>query len=256
MSTPAPTRIELPVEGMTCSSCATRIERKLNRMDGVHASVNYATERATVEFDPAVAGAELIAETIEQTGYHAVLPSEGARPQPLPDDATAALARRLCASAALSAPVLALAMIPALQFDGWQWLSLLLASIVVGWAGFPFHRAAVLSLRHGTATMDTLISVGTLAALSWSAVAVLFRGAGGLDYRMSYEWTLAAGGGAKDIYFEVACVVTTFCGRWPSWARRRSACWPTDRSSGCRSSGSPSPTCSWCDRASGSPPTA
>jgi Cu+-exporting ATPase len=224
MSTPAPTRIELPVEGMTCSSCATRIERKLNRMDGVHASVNYATERATVEFDPAVAGAELIAETIEQTGYHAVLPSEGARPQPLPDDATAALARRLCASAALSAPVLALAMIPALQFDGWQWLSLLLASIVVGWAGFPFHRAAVLSLRHGTATMDTLISVGTLAALSWSAVAVLFRGAGGLDYRMSYEWTLAAGGGTKDIYFEVACVVTTFvlAGRYvESRAKRR-----------------------------------
>jgi Cu+-exporting ATPase len=210
MSAPAQARIELLVEGMTCSSCATRIERKLNRVDGVHASVNYATERATVEFDPALAGAELIAETIEQTGYHAVLPTEGARCQPPPDDATTALTRRLRTSAVLTAPVLALAMIPALQFDGWQWLSLLLAIGVVGWAGFPFHRAAALSLRHGTATMDTLISVGTLAALGWSAIAVLFRGAGGLDYRMSYDWTLAAGGGAKNIYFEVACVVTTF----------------------------------------------
>ena len=224
MSAPAQTRIELPVEGMTCSSCATRIERKLNRMDGVHASVNYATERATVEFDPAVAGAELIAETIEQTGYHAVLPTEATGPQTSPGDATAALARRLRASAAMTGPVLALAMIPQLQFDGWQWLSLLLTVAVVGWAGFPFHRAAVLSLRHGTATMDTLISIGTLSALGWSAVAVLFRGAGGLSYRMSYDWTLAAGGGARDVYFEVACVVTTFilAGRYvESRAKRR-----------------------------------
>jgi P-type Cu+ transporter len=223
MSTGTPTRIELPVEGMSCASCASRIERKLNRLDGVHATVNYATERATVEYDPALAGTELIADTIEQTGYHAVLTPAGDRPD-VPDEATSQIARRLWLSAAMTAPVLALAMIPPLQFDGWQWCSLLLASIVVGWGGLPFHRAALANLRHGTATMDTLISVGTLAALGWSVVAMLFLGAGGLGYRMSYDWTLGAGGKSDDIYLEVAAVVTTFVltGRFfESRAKRR-----------------------------------
>jgi P-type Cu+ transporter len=223
MSTANPTRIELPVEGMSCASCATRIERKLNRLDGVHATVNYATERATVEYDPALAGSELIADTIEQTGYHAVLTPAG-RAEAQPDETTSQIARRLGVSAALTAPVLALAMIPPLQFDGWQWFSLLLATIVVGWGGLPFHRAALTSLRHGTATMDTLISVGTLAALGWSVVAMLFLGAGGRDYRMSYDWTLGAGGKSDNIYLEVAAVVTTFVltGRFfESRAKRR-----------------------------------
>src|SRR5947208_5996513 len=157
MSTGVPTRIELPVEGMSCASCASRIERKLNRLDGVHATVNYATERATVEYDPALAGTELIADTIEQTGYHAGLTPAGGRPEAQPDETTSQIARRLWVSAALTAPVLALAMIPPLQFDGWQWFSLLLATIVVGWGGLPFHRATLANLRHGTATMDTLI---------------------------------------------------------------------------------------------------
>jgi Cu+-exporting ATPase len=224
VSAPAATRIELPVEGMTCASCASRIERKLNRLDGVHASVNYATERATVEYDPTLAGAELIADTIEHTGYHAVLPTAAARTDAPADGSTAAIARRLLASSLLTAPVLALAMIPSLQFDGWQWLSLVLASTVVVWGGLPFHRAALLNLRHGTATMDTLISVGTLAALGWSVVAILFLGAGGTDYRMSYEWRLGAGGSSDDIYLEVAAVVTTFVltGRYfESRAKRR-----------------------------------
>ena len=241
MSTGAPTRIELPVEGMSCASCAARIERKLNRLDGVHATVNYATERATVEYDPALAGTELIADTIEQTGYHAVLTPAGDRSD-VPDEATSQIARRLWVSAAMTAPALALAMIPPLQFDGWQWFSLLLAATVVGWGGLPFHRAALANLRHGTATMDTLISVGTLAALGWSVVAMLFLGAGGLDYRMSYDWTFGAGGNSDDIYLEVAAVVTTLVlpgrffesrasggpvrrsARCSSWAPRRSRC--------------------------------
>jgi len=224
MSTANPTRIELPVEGMSCASCATRIERKLNRLDGVHATVNYATERATVEYDPALAGTELIADTIEQTGYHAVLTPAGGRSETQPDETTSQVARRLWVSAALTSPVLALAMVPPLQFDGWQWFSLLLATIVVGWGGLPFHRAALVSLRHGTATMDTLISVGTLAALGWSVVAMLFLGAGGSGYRMSYDWTLGAGGRSDNIYLEVAAVVTTFvlAGRFfESRAKRR-----------------------------------
>ncbi len=210
MSATAPTRIELPVEGMTCASCAARIERKLNRLEGVHASVNYATERATVDYDPTLAGTGLIADTIEHTGYHAVLPTADGRADTVQDDSAARIARRLLASAAMTAPVLALAMVPSLQFDGWQWISLMLASAVVIWGGLPFHRAALRNLRHGTATMDTLISISTLAALGWSVVAMLFLGAGGTDYRMSYDWRLGAGGSSDDIYLEVAAVVTTF----------------------------------------------
>src|SRR5207302_583038 len=138
--------------------------------------------------------------------------------------ATPLIARRAVASAAMSIPVLALAMIPPLQFDGWQWLSLALATAVVGWGGLPFHRGALVSLRHGTATMGSLISAGTLAALGWSAVAMLFLGAGGLGYRMSCDWTFAAGARPDDIYLEVAAAVTTFVltGRYlESRAKRR-----------------------------------
>ena len=165
MSTPTATRhLDLPIEGMTCASCAVRIERTLNTLDGVDATVNYATERATVSFDgERVTPGELIA-AIEAAGYAARLPA------PNQDG----LRRRVVIAAALSAPVLALAMVPALQFDGWQWLSLVLATPVVLWAGLPFHSAAWRNLRHGATTMDTLVSLGTLAAWGWSVVALCF----------------------------------------------------------------------------------
>jgi Cu+-exporting ATPase len=199
-------RLELPIEGMTCAACAVRIEKKLNKLEGVQANVNYATERATVEYEAeAVAPGELVA-AVESAGYRAALPSDDAVAA-APVDAAAALRRRLVVSALLTVPVLALAMVPPLQFDGWQWLSLQLATPVVLWGGWQFHRAAALNARHGTATMDTLISVGTLAAWGWSVVALFFLGAGELDMRMDFELGLGAGAGAGEIYLEVASVV-------------------------------------------------
>jgi Cu+-exporting ATPase len=200
--------LELPVEGMSCASCAGRIERRLNGLDGVHATVNYATERATVDFDPGRAEPRLILRTIEETGYRAQLP--GANTVPAPSATDRRIRVRLAVSASLSLPVLLLAMVPSLQFDGWQWISFALTSVVVFWGGAEFHRASLSALRHGAATMDTLISIGTLAAWAWSAVAILFLDAGGLHYRMSIDWSLQTGGSAgEDLYLEVAAVVTT-----------------------------------------------
>jgi Cu+-exporting ATPase len=216
MSTPtAAQRLDLPIEGMTCASCANRIERKLNKLDGVQATVNYATERATVSFDgERVTPRELIA-AVEAAGYAARLPTASGTPVRL----------RLTVAAVLSAPVLALAMIPALQFDGWQWLSLVLATPVVLWAGWPFHRAAWRNLRHGAATMDTLISLGTLAAWGWSVVALCLLGAGDLDMRMPFQLVTSRDAAGDSIYFEIASVVTTFilAGRYfEERAKRRS----------------------------------
>ena len=200
--------LELPVEGMSCASCAGRIERRLNGLDGVHATVNYATERATVDFDPGRAEPRLIQRTIEETGYRAQLP--GADTVPPPPATDRRIRVRLAVSASLSLPVLLLAMVPSLQFDGWQWISFALTTVVVFWGGAEFHRAALNALRHGAATMDTLISIGTLAAWAWSAVAILFLDAGGLHYRMSIDWSLQTGGSpGEDLYLEVAAVVTT-----------------------------------------------
>jgi P-type Cu+ transporter len=221
MATPLQARVELPIEGMTCASCASRIERRLNRLDGVSASVNYATEHAAVEYDPAVVTREVLIEAVEQAGY-SVRPAQ-AEPAPA-DDPAASLRRRLVASAVLSLPVLLLAMIPALQFDYWQWLSLQLATPVVLWAGWPFHRAAWANLRHGAATMDTLISVGTLAAWSWSVVALFFLDAGVTGMKMPFDPTLARDASTDQIYLEVAAVVVTFllAGRWfEARAKRR-----------------------------------
>ena len=203
-------RLELPISGMTCASCAVRVEKKLNKLEGVAASVNYATERAAVEFDAErVAPAQLI-DAVEQAGYHAVLPADDDEPETAgADDPTRSLRQRLVVSALLSLPVLLLAMVPPLQFDGWQWLSLQLATPVVLWAGWPFHRVAFLNARHGTASMDTLISVGTLAAWGWSVAALFFLGAGDLEMRMPFALELGAGGGGGEIYLEVATVVTT-----------------------------------------------
>ena len=201
--------LELPITGMTCASCANRIERRLNRLDGVSASVNYATEKATVDFDPATVAPEQLVGAVEAAGYAAALPT--AEPPAAPDgDETAPLRRRLLVSLALMLPVLALAMIGPLQFDNWQWLSLTLASPVVVWGAWPFHRAAWANLRHGAATMDTLISVGVLAAWLWSLYALFIGDAGDPGMRMAFELIPDRAGGADEIYLEVAAAVTVF----------------------------------------------
>ena len=180
------TRVDLALEGMTCAACANRIERKLNKLDGVEASVNYATEHATVRFDPARVTVPDLVGAVEAAGYQAALASEGRATL----DRTDAVRRRLVVAAALSAPLVLLAMVSPLQFDGWEWIALVLATPVVFWAGFGFHRAALLNARHRAVTMDTLISIGTLAAWGWSVAALVV-----VD--------------DADVYFEVAAVITT-----------------------------------------------
>jgi Cu+-exporting ATPase len=205
-------RLELPITGMTCASCANRIERKLNKLDGVHASVNYALERAAVEFDPADVAPEELVAAVEAAGYAATLPSTEpeAPAEAEADDELAPLRLRLIVSAIFSIPVLFMAMIPALQFDNWQWLSLQLATPVVIWGAWPFHRAAWANLKHGAATMDTLISLGVLAAWLWSLYALFLGDAGANDMRMSFDLIPKAGGGQNEIYLETASIVTTF----------------------------------------------
>jgi Cu+-exporting ATPase len=222
-----PARLELPIEGMTCASCAARIEKRLNRLEGVTATVNFATERASVLYDPTRVAPEDLAAAVAAAGYVARLPAAspageaaaGAEPDP-----AEALRRRLLISAALSLPVLLLSAVPSLQFDYWQWLALQLATPVVLWAAWPFHRAAWASLRHGTATMDTLISVGTLAAWGWSVVALFLLGAGEPGVRMAFDLVPERAGAEEHLYLEVAAVVTTLilAGRYvESRAKRR-----------------------------------
>lgn len=204
--------VELLIGGMTCASCAARVEKKLNRMDGVSATVNFATEKAKVTFADGVQVADLIA-TVEKTGYTAEeppppRPAPGTEPEaPAPDAELGALRHRLLVSALLAAPVVLLSMIPALQFDNWQWLSLTLAAPVVVWGGAPFHRAAWTNLRHGAATMDTLVSVGTLAAFGWSLWALFFGDAGMPGMHDEFRLTVSRMDGASTIYLEVAAGV-------------------------------------------------
>jgi Cu+-exporting ATPase len=204
-----PERVRLEIEGMTCASCAARIEKKLNKLEGVEASVNYATEEASVTFDRARVQLEQLIRTVETIGYGAALPGAAANATQAgdPEDALRPLRRRLAVAAVLTAPLALLAMVPPLQFSGWEWLALALATPVVLWAGWPFHRAAALNVRHGAATMDTLISLGTLAAWAWSAIVlVAFPG--------------------EHTYFEVGAVITTLIllGRFlEARARRRSS---------------------------------
>ena len=211
MSTPTE-HVELPIEGMTCASCANRIERTLNKVDGVSASVNYATERATVRYDPAAVEPEQLIGAVEAAGYSAQLPSseQPSEEAGADQDPTASLRRRLLISGLLSLPVLLMAMIPALQFDNWQWLSLNLATPVVIWGAWPFHKATWANLKHGTATMDTLISVGVVSAWLWSLYALFIGDAGMPDMRMSFDLIPEQGAGADEIYLETASVVTTF----------------------------------------------
>jgi Cu+-exporting ATPase len=201
-------RVDLELSGMTCAGCATRIERTLNKLDGVEATVNYATEGAAVRFDPGRIGVEKVIAAVEAIGYGAAVP--GAAADTAQEDAAESAARwlrrRLLVATVLSVPLTVLAMVPPVQFSGWEWLAFALAAPVVLFAGWPFHRAALLNLRHGAATMDTLISIGTLAALSWSAVVLL----AGLD---------------EHTYFEVAAVITTLIlvGRYLEARARRSS---------------------------------
>jgi len=232
VSASAPAHVELPIEGMTCASCANRIERKLNKLDGVQASVNYALERATVDYDPgAVAPDELLA-AVEAAGYRASLPEP---PPAEPDahdhaaaashDETADLRRRLLISAALALPVVLLSMIPPLQFENWQWLALQLATPVVVWGAWPFHRAAWTNLKHGAATMDTLVSLGVLAAWLWSLYALFLGDAGMTGMRMRFELIPARGAGVDEIYLEVAAGVAVFllAGRYSEARAKRRA---------------------------------
>ena len=203
-------RLELPITGMTCASCANRIERKLNKLDGVTATVNYATETAYVDYADGIEAEQLIA-AVAAAGYQAAMPSTKAETaRPTEQDLTARLRTRLIISAALSVPVLLISMISSLQFDNWQWLSLQLATPVVLWGAWPFHRAAWANLKHATATMDTLISVGTLSAWLWSIYALFLGNAGDNGMRMVFNLIPSSGAGANEIYLETAAIVTTF----------------------------------------------
>jgi Cu+-exporting ATPase len=211
--------IELEIGGMTCASCAMRIEKKLNKLDGVTATVNYATEKAQVQVAEGVDTETLIAE-VAKAGYTAALPrpartdqegsGEGLEEQERPDTELTTLRQRVIGSVTLAVPVIAMAMIPALQFEYWQWASLALAAPVVLWAAWPFHRAAWANLRHGAATMDTLVSLGTLSALAWSLYALFLGTAGTPGMTHPFEMTVEPTDGAANIYLEVAAGVTMF----------------------------------------------
>lgn len=217
VSVPELSSVELEIGGMTCASCANRIERKLNKLDGVTATVNYATEKAKVRVPEGYDAQQLIAE-VEKTGYTAVLPAPKAALSPVANSGTdseadpelTSLRQRLIISAILTVPVVAMAMIPPLQFTYWQWLSLTLAAPVIVWGAWPFHKAAWANLKQGAATMDTLISMGTLAALGWSLYALFFGTAGMPGMTHGFDFTIAPSDGAGNIYLEVGAGVTTF----------------------------------------------
>jgi Cu+-exporting ATPase len=224
--------VELVIGGMTCASCAARVEKKLNKLAGVTATVNFATEKAQVSFPAAVRPDDLIA-VVEQAGYRAALPARESAALPARESAAlparepadqAGLPRRLLVSLILAVPVVVLAMVPALQFRNWQWLSLTLAAPVAVWGAWPFHRAALVNARHRTATMDTLISVGVTAAFAWSLYALFFGSAGQSGMRMSFT-LLAQDAGTSGIYLDAAAGVTVLIllGRYfEDRAKRRS----------------------------------
>jgi Cu+-exporting ATPase len=214
-------RVELAIGGMTCASCANRIERKLNKLDGVTATVNYATEKASVEF-PVGMRVEDLVSTVRAAGYDATPPADDK--SKADDEHAGELGLRVLIAAFLGGPVIALSMIPAWQFPAWQWFSLALSSVVVWVCGWPFHRAAAVNLRHGSSTMDTLVSMGVLVAYLWSLYALVFGGAGVIG--MTHEFSLVPRPSTTgDVYLEVAVGVTTFLllGRWLEARSKRSA---------------------------------
>ncbi|GAA2742883.1 heavy metal translocating P-type ATPase [Kitasatospora cinereorecta] len=229
VASPARESVELSIGGMTCASCAARIEKKLNRLDGVEATVNFATEKAKVSFDSPVSVADLIA-TVERTGYTAELPPPPAAPEAdrPAEDAPAApdpLRDRLLLSAVLTVPVVLLSMVPALQFDNWQWLAFALTGPVVAYGGKPFHQAAWTNLRHGAANMDTLVSLGTLAAYGWSVWALFWGDAGMPGMRHTFSLAVSGGDASSTLYLETAAAVTTLIllGRWLEARSKRRA---------------------------------
>ena len=224
MTTDQLTDVELAITGMTCASCANRIERKLNKLDGVTATVNYSTEKAKVSYPGTVSTDELL-RTVEAAGYAAALPTPPDAAPPADGPTTDPLLQRLLVSTALSVPVIAMAMVPAWQFTYWQWASLALAAPVVVWGALPFHRAAWANLRHGATTMDTLVSVGVLAAFGWSLWALFLGTAGEPGMTHPFRISIDRTDGAGNLYLEAAAGVTTFllAGRWLEHrAKRRS----------------------------------
>jgi P-type Cu+ transporter len=227
--------VRLDIGGMTCAACAARIEKRLNKLDGVSASVNYATEQARVTFEDATVTTDSLVATVSQMGYEAHVPVasvptvSGLPDSDRPDDNSYARVRsmriRLFVCAALTLPVMVMSMIRPLQFDNWQWLALILATPVVVWGGWPFHRSAWMNARHGATTMDTLISVGTIAAFSWSVYALFFGNAGMRGMRMDFELTLARDARATHLYLEVASAVIVFilAGRYFEMRAKRQA---------------------------------
>ena len=233
-TTPSAASVELEIDGMTCASCANRIERKLNKLDGVSATVNYATEKARVTYAAGVTTDQLL-DTVAAAGYTASLPrlevadaadtADTADTAEEPLDRDSALRQRLLVSAVLTVPVVMLAMVPAWQFTSWQWLSLTLAAPVVVWGGWPFHRSAWLNLRHATTTMDTLVSLGTLAAFGWSVYALFWGTAGEPGMTHPFELTIERTDGSGNIYLEAAAGVTTLilAGRYAEARSKRRA---------------------------------
>ena len=213
------TTIDLEIGGMTCSSCANRIERKLSKLPGVEASVNYATEVAHVTLPEGMTVADAI-RTVEQTGYTAAVPEPEAEGDH--DANGTSLRTRLVASAVLGLPVGVLSMAPALQIAGWQWVALALTLPIAIWGAWPFHRAAAVNLRHGAATMDTLVSLGVIAAMGWSLWALIWGTAGEIGMRMQMQWF---GGHGDELYLEVAAIVTVFLlgGRYIEHRTKRSS---------------------------------
>ncbi|MEV1078590.1 heavy metal translocating P-type ATPase [Streptomyces sp. NPDC050211] len=205
----ATSEVELLIGGMTCAACAARVEKKLNRMDGVTATVNFATEKAKVSYPADLEVADLIA-TVVKTGYTAEEPAPVSEATPPEDPELTSYRHRFTVSALLAIPVILLSMVPPLQFDYWQWLALTLAAPAVAWGGWPFHKAAWTNLRHGAATMDTLVSLGTLAAFGWSLWALFFGDAGMPGMRDSFRLTVGGMDGASTIYLEVASGVVAF----------------------------------------------
>ncbi|ATE57622.1 heavy metal translocating P-type ATPase [Actinosynnema pretiosum] len=216
-------RVELAITGMTCASCANRIERKLNKLDGVTASVNYATEKASVEYPDGTDVADLVS-TVEAAGYGAQAPQPDRAPEPEEDDHAGDLRLRVQLAAVLGVPVIALSMVPAWQFPAWQWLSLALATTVVWVCGWPFHRAAAVNLRHGASTMDTLVSMGVAVSYLWSVHALVLGGAGELGMTHGFS-LLPRPSSTGDVYLEVAVGVTLFLllGRWLEARSKRRA---------------------------------
>ncbi|ROR55132.1 Cu+-exporting ATPase [Luteococcus japonicus] len=212
--------IELDLQGMTCASCAARIEKKLNKVDGVQASVNYATEKAHLLAPPEVSVPDLIG-VVQKAGYGASVPV----PDAVPVDHASDLKLRMIRAFVWSIPVILMAMVPPLQVPGWQWFSWILATPVVFWAGWPFHRSAFVNARHGTTTMDTLVSMGTLASYFWSVYSLFFSYAGYIPYKHSFELHLGHMSPAGNIYFEASVAIIAFLllGRWIEARSRQEA---------------------------------